>query len=330
MGEAVDLLQALRGHMGVDLRGGEARVPQHVLDAAQIGAALQKVGGEGVAQGMGRERLVQPRCGQSALEHLADAVGLHLVSPVADEEVVALPVAEQLRPRLLEIAGHGLGAPAAQGHDALLGALAEHLHLALGEVHPGKEKPGGLGDAGAAGEQEFQERRIAHLRRRLLAGRAVGVGRAVDGQQALHVAVGHDLREPAVDLGGRQHAGGIGRGEAGHARPAEERAQRRQVPPDGGAGVARLVELGEVAPQLAVGGSERIDARPLRPAQVGLHVLAIGAHRMGRGAHLGGEVIAEPRHRLFAGQRRPVGGVSAASAFAPRHGSSPASARASL
>ena len=279
---------------------------------------------------MGRERLVQPRRRQGALEHLADAVGLHLVAPVANEEVVALPVAEQLRPRLLEIAGHGLGAPAAQGHDALLGALAEHLHLALGEVHPGKEEPGGLGDTGAAGEQEFQERRVAHLRRRLLAGRAVGVGRAVDGQQALHVAVGHDLREPAVDLGGRQHAGGIGRGETGHARPAEERAQRRQVPLDSGAGIARLVELGEVAPQLAIGGSERIDGRPLRPAQVGLHVLAIGAHRMGRGAHLGGEVIAEPRHRLFAGQRRPVGGVSAASAFAPRHGSSPASARASL
>ena len=44
-------------HMGVELRGGDARVPQQLLHDAQVGTALQQVRGKGMAQGVGMQPL---------------------------------------------------------------------------------------------------------------------------------------------------------------------------------------------------------------------------------------------------------------------------------
>ena len=49
----VSLFQAIRYHMGVDLRGGEMFVPQQLLDAAQVGSRIQHVGGIAVPQLVG-------------------------------------------------------------------------------------------------------------------------------------------------------------------------------------------------------------------------------------------------------------------------------------
>jgi hypothetical protein len=50
MGPIEDVAQALAAHVGVDLRGGEVLVTEELLHAAQVGAAVEQVGGEGVAQ----------------------------------------------------------------------------------------------------------------------------------------------------------------------------------------------------------------------------------------------------------------------------------------
>ncbi len=42
--------QAVGGDVGVDLGGGDVGVAEQGLDNAQVGAAFQQVGGEGVAQ----------------------------------------------------------------------------------------------------------------------------------------------------------------------------------------------------------------------------------------------------------------------------------------
>ena len=46
----VDFLKFVDRHMGIDLRGGDTRVPEKHLDEARIGAVLQHVSGAGVAQ----------------------------------------------------------------------------------------------------------------------------------------------------------------------------------------------------------------------------------------------------------------------------------------
>ena len=48
-------LQPFGRHMGVDLGGGDVGMAQHLLQRAQVGAMVQQVGREGVAQHMGRD-----------------------------------------------------------------------------------------------------------------------------------------------------------------------------------------------------------------------------------------------------------------------------------
>src|SRR5690606_15007593 len=60
MGVKIGPAQVLPGHVGVDLGGGDAGVTQEFLDGAQVGAALEHVGGEGVPQGMRRDPPVGP------------------------------------------------------------------------------------------------------------------------------------------------------------------------------------------------------------------------------------------------------------------------------
>ena len=55
---AVQCLEPLVGHVGIDLGGGEIRVAQQHLHHSQIGAVIEQVGGEGVTQGVGRVPLM--------------------------------------------------------------------------------------------------------------------------------------------------------------------------------------------------------------------------------------------------------------------------------
>src|ERR1039457_6775097 len=57
----VDLEEMRAVHLRIDLRGGEARMPQQLLDGAQIRTRAQKMGGEGVAERMRGGRLWQPK-----------------------------------------------------------------------------------------------------------------------------------------------------------------------------------------------------------------------------------------------------------------------------
>ena len=55
MGLPVDLLEMRRGHVSVDLRGGEVGVAQHLLHRPQVGSALEQMGGERVAERVRRD-----------------------------------------------------------------------------------------------------------------------------------------------------------------------------------------------------------------------------------------------------------------------------------
>ncbi len=61
--------------MGVDLGGGEAGVAEEFLDGAQVGAGLEQVGGEGVAQGVRADAMLSAGAQQMAMDDAADAAG---------------------------------------------------------------------------------------------------------------------------------------------------------------------------------------------------------------------------------------------------------------
>ena len=59
---------------------------QHLLDGAQIRPVLQQMGGKGVAEGMGRDVLFDPRLFLIVLNELPKALAAHAVSAHVDEE----------------------------------------------------------------------------------------------------------------------------------------------------------------------------------------------------------------------------------------------------
>src|SRR5271157_4521483 len=50
VGPPVDLLQFLQADMGVDLRGGKARMAQHLLHGTDVRPAIQEVRGKGMPE----------------------------------------------------------------------------------------------------------------------------------------------------------------------------------------------------------------------------------------------------------------------------------------
>ena len=52
VGFVVDFSHVVGGDVGVDLGGDEVGVAEEFLDGAEVGAVVEEVGGEGVAQGV--------------------------------------------------------------------------------------------------------------------------------------------------------------------------------------------------------------------------------------------------------------------------------------
>ena len=49
----IDVEQSFLGYMGINLGGGQVAMAEQLLDAPQVGAAVEQVGGEAVPQGVG-------------------------------------------------------------------------------------------------------------------------------------------------------------------------------------------------------------------------------------------------------------------------------------
>ena len=58
----MQVLQPRPGDVGVDLGGGQVAVAEQHLHHPQVGAVVEQVRGEGMAQGVGREGFIGPAC----------------------------------------------------------------------------------------------------------------------------------------------------------------------------------------------------------------------------------------------------------------------------
>ena len=86
VGLVVGLAQAFLGDVGVDLGGGERGVAEQRLDAAQVGAVVEQVGGEGVAQLVGGDPEGDRTELEVAVEQLVDRAGADAAAAFADEQ----------------------------------------------------------------------------------------------------------------------------------------------------------------------------------------------------------------------------------------------------
>ena len=64
MGLVVGFFEAVSGDVGIDLGGDQMRVAQQFLDAAQVGARIQKVRGVTVSQLVRREARIETGDGE--------------------------------------------------------------------------------------------------------------------------------------------------------------------------------------------------------------------------------------------------------------------------
>ena len=173
---------------------------EHLLDAAQVGAALEQVGGEGVAQQvrMDPAGLEPGRCREPA-EDQEGARASERAALGVQEQLRPVPAVEE-RPAAGEVAPERLDGLAADRDDPLLAALAEDADDAVVEVDAALAEPDRLRDPQTGTVEELDERPVSERARRRPGG-------GLD--QPLDLARRERARQPPVRRGSTTAAAGL-------------------------------------------------------------------------------------------------------------------------
>jgi hypothetical protein len=141
-------------------------VAKQLLDRAEVGAALQQVGGKGVAQGVGRDSARQGGLAHPAPQPAAHVGARQATSPPGEEERIGVGVALERGTRGHQIAIEGALRRLADRDEPRLLTLAQdaqHLRVEVGIT--GVEHDDLLA-AEPAGVRELEHRPVADLERR--------------------------------------------------------------------------------------------------------------------------------------------------------------------
>jgi hypothetical protein len=133
----------------VDLGGSEVLVPQQLLDDTQVGAAVEQVRRERVAERMGRDADRETGSRAQAVEPVAQAAHAERPSEVVQEDLDrrgvgvgvgggCAPALEKHRPAILEIGRQRGARRSAEESDPLFSALAEDPDLPTPQVERGQ------------------------------------------------------------------------------------------------------------------------------------------------------------------------------------------------
>ena len=135
----------------VDLGRGDALVAQHLLDGAQVGTALEQVGGETVAQGVGTDDLAHSGQFTQLLDDMENHLARqHCAAAVQEQDVLAAPLGNLMGTRLLQVQVDLLDSDGRDGHGALLVALALDDDIMLLQIELGQLERHQLAHAQAA------------------------------------------------------------------------------------------------------------------------------------------------------------------------------------
>ncbi len=176
----------------IALGRSQVGVSEHLLHRAEIGATLEQMCGERVAQkvGVNASRLeAGPLC-QAAQDEKGAGTSERAAAGV-QEELGSVPAVE-MGPTEREVTPGGLGSRTTEWDETLLAALSVHPHDPLLDVHSVLLEAHGLRDPQARAIQELDERAVAEGARR-------GSGRCVD--EPLGLCRRQSSREPSSATG---------------------------------------------------------------------------------------------------------------------------------
>src|SRR6187551_352810 len=86
MGPAVDVPDPLAGDVRVELRGGDTRMAEQLLDDAQVGSPLEEVRRERVAQGVRADPVLEAGCRRGGLDRRPGLLPGEAATPIAHEQ----------------------------------------------------------------------------------------------------------------------------------------------------------------------------------------------------------------------------------------------------
>ena len=285
MGAHVDLAHVGAVEVRVELRRGDVGVPQELLDDAQVGAALEHVGGEAMAQRV-RVKPLDPHDGAGLGHERVHALAREAPAAVVEEHRRGRDArTHELGAPLLEVLGQHACRRPHDGDDALLVALAHDAQHLLVEHDLAKVQAAQLGDAQAAAVEHLDDGVVPLAGRRgreglveqrggLLAADDVGQAVGLLGQREVRRRVrdGDALgdHEAVEALDGRDGALDARDGQAALAQATDvllDALARDLV----GARDALAPETGEVTAQVSAIGQDRV----ARAAALDCHVVEV-------------------------------------------------------
>ena len=134
MGAVERLAQRPVAEVRVDLGGRDRGVAEQLLHDPQVGALLEQVRGERVAQHVRRDGLLDAHRGRVVAHEAEDALARDAAAARVQQERRRLLALAEVRPPAREVAASGLGRETARRHDALTPALALDAHDAALEI----------------------------------------------------------------------------------------------------------------------------------------------------------------------------------------------------
>ena len=231
-----------------------------------------------------------------AADDLVEALAGERLAAEVHEQLRHDAAVHERRAAALEVDADGLDRRAADGHHALLRALAARAQDGLLHVEVGHLDPDRLRGPQPAGVHQLEQRAVAQRG---------GRGALRLGEQLRHLAAVQDLRQPAAAAGAADRGGRVGVAQALAPEVAVERAQAGGLAVDRGgrrrrAAVA-LGQLGEEVADVGGGGDRRLGAAGLEEAPELEQVAAVRLERVARQAALELEVGEEVEHEVLVG-----------------------------
>ena len=247
VGGIIDLLHAGGGDMGVDLGGAEVGVAEKLLDAAEVGAVVEEVGGEAVPEFVRADLEADGGVAQVFLQEVADGAHGDAAAELAEEEGAVVDAGGDA------IVLDGAEGGATDGTEAVFAAFAGDAEAFVEVVDVADVEFDEFVEAEAGAVEELEDGGVA------LGGPdggtlgAFGFEGEGEGEELVDLAEGEDDGEGALGFGELDFEEGIG-GEAGAAgEEFEEAAEGGELDADGGAAEVAFHEHEEPGAEV-VGG----------------------------------------------------------------------------
>jgi len=144
----------------VALRRSEIRVPEHLLDGTEVGAALEQVRREGVSEQMGVDpRRLEP-CLVGELSQDEECAGTRQWAATCVQEQLGPVASVEMGTTEREVTPHRFGGWASERDESLLATLSDHSDDSLLERDAALVQADRLRDTQAGPVEELDERSV--------------------------------------------------------------------------------------------------------------------------------------------------------------------------